>query len=159
MTQFPADIDLLTDMVAFSLNAVDGYLEMTGDGCAWDTPELWIQSEVARKIREKHRLLVWLEPGIEKVLGWLNHGTDIPLTLQGLRTTGFLDIALFEPANVMEQSDFRGIMEIKSGITKGTECDKDADRIRNIGMLSAHFAASSVARSLGKQKRLLKGWH
>ena len=39
---------------------------MTGDGCVWDTPELWIQSEVARSIREKYQTLVWLEPGMIK---------------------------------------------------------------------------------------------
>jgi hypothetical protein len=131
--KFPEDADLLRDVVEFSANAVQDYLEMSGDASVWDTPEQWIQSEVARRIREKRRLLVWLEPGMNKLLEWKILQSEIMASSEDERTTGFLDIVLFDPFGPIKEGDFRAIVELKSVISRGSEFNYDAKRIRFIG--------------------------
>ncbi|SRR6266550_2584574 len=153
LVPFPTDIDLLNDVVEFSLSAVKDFLKMTGDRSVWNTPERWLQSEIARNIWEKHRLLAWLELGVDELLKMLKAEADPPLSLQGERKSGSLDIGLFEPQTPVTDSDFRGIVEIKTRVIRGTEFTDDAARIRDIGGLSSPLCGIVAGMFIGDSNR------
>ncbi len=132
---FPNPNDLLEDVVQFGMAAVKDYREMSGDASIWEIPERWSQTELARQIWKKHGIYIWLELAIPKILGWMNEGQQVPLVLEGERTTGRIDIALFSTAERPEFADFSGIIEIKKVIVNGSECTYDAQRIRAINKL------------------------
>jgi hypothetical protein len=161
---FPADADLLNDVVRFSVEAVQDYLEMSGDASIWQAPERWIQSEVARKLKQRLGIFIWLEPGMDKVLEWVRDPQVLIVpALADARTTGFLDLALFEPHDPVDQSDFRGIVELKTMVNTGSEFNADANRIRYIGShcrsglcgIVAGIYAGDAARLVQQMKRSL----
>jgi hypothetical protein len=54
---------------------------------------------------------------------------ELPFT-ENERTSGFLDIALFEPHDPASEDVFLGIVEVKNVVNIGSEFNSDAGRIR-----------------------------
>ena len=65
LRDFPECNDLLNDVVQFSVEAAQDYLQM-GGATIWQMPERWIQSEIARKMFGRG-LHVWLEARMNDV--------------------------------------------------------------------------------------------
>lgn len=129
LRDFPECNDLLKDVVQFSVEGAQDYLQMGGSHI-WQIPELWMQSEIARKLFAL-RLHVWLEAAMKDVREWIPTLPFLPV--ENERRTGFLDIALFEPHDPVSESDLRGIVEVKAIVTVGSDFNDDASRIRFIG--------------------------
>ena len=58
---FRSSSELLVGIIKIGSEALRDYLDMTGDGEAWDTPEFWLKSEIARKIRDTYGCYIYLE--------------------------------------------------------------------------------------------------
>jgi hypothetical protein len=127
---FPGPNELLDNVVSFGLESVDDYFRMSGDAGPWEVPECWPQAEIARNIRAKYELYIWLELPIAKVLEWMGQDRETPLVLEGARTGGRLDLGLFGATERPNNATFRCAIELKRYILSGSECNSDAERIR-----------------------------
>jgi hypothetical protein len=131
----------LDSVVKFGLESVSDYLRMSGDASGWEVPERWPQTEIARKIRAKYGLYIWLELPIAKVLDWMGQDQEKPLVLEGERTGGRLDIGLFRATERPIDATFRGAIELKRYILSGSECNYDAERI---AAMRQHFEVCGI---------------
>lgn len=120
---------LLEDVSSFGLESVNDYLCMSGDAGGWQVPECWPQTEIARKLRSKYGLYIWLELPVARVLEWESPNPEKPLTLEGERNGGRFDIGLFSATQKPNEATFLGVIEVKRHIIDGSECDYDAQRI------------------------------
>jgi hypothetical protein len=102
---------------------------MTGDGQAWDTPEFWLKSEIARKIREIYGCYIYLEHRVRDLVKYADAGE-----LQGPRQSGRVDIVLYEKTPVARNASVTALIEVKK-ITNPWSFNEDVARLINIGRL------------------------
>ncbi len=84
--------DALTAVLLCGVSAIEEYLEMTGDGVVWDTPEFWLKAQTARHLRKEYGWYIYLERRISDFVADANSGGEAEGRLEGDRQTGRIDL-------------------------------------------------------------------
>jgi hypothetical protein len=87
----------------------------------------------------------------DKVHEWINVQSKAVVSPEIYRTTGFVDIALF----ARDPVDFRAVVEVKTGVVKGSEFYWDAQRIRYIRQLCPDVSGIVVGIYLNDPAKLI----
>ena len=66
--------DFLTAVLLSGASAIEEYLEMTGDGQVWDTPEFWLKAQIARHLRKEYGFYIYLERRVSHLVSDANSG-------------------------------------------------------------------------------------
>jgi hypothetical protein len=119
---------LLDRIVAAASRAVADYLDMTGDAGAWPTPEFWLQAEIARSLKDTKDFYIIFEETLSNIAARANSKRKNPLTWQGARQTGRVDIALYE---CTEDAKINAVIEVKK-LVIASSFDEDLHRIVDI---------------------------
>jgi hypothetical protein len=132
--------DLLDEIIAIGHHAITDYLDMTGDASAWDAPEFWLKSEIARKIYKKCQCYVYLEHRVRDLVKYADAGQ-----LKGPRQTGRVDIVLYQKTSIASDASVMALIEIKK-ITNSWSFNEDADRLLDLGRLwpTAHLIVAGA---------------
>jgi hypothetical protein len=139
-----AAASLLSEIVQAGATAITDYLEMSGDAMTWDVPEFWLKAEVARSLQVKNQYYIFLERRVSDILSDAQSGSEVPLSLQGERQTGRVDIALYERTPNPVDAGLVSVIEVKK--MGNIWCfNSDALRIRDIAQLWSDHICGIIA--------------
>lgn len=116
--------------------SVENYVSMSGMG-PWDTPESWIQNEIAQKLKD--RFYIMLEIRTPYLLE--THAARVgQARLDPDVRSGRIDLALFGKAKSASEAPLVMLIEVKKYARRGV-CSDDVIRLRG---LSSHFGLKSA---------------
>jgi hypothetical protein len=105
--------DFLTAVLLSGASAIEEYLEMTGDGQVWDTPEFWLKAQIARHLRKECGFYIYLERRVSDLVSDANSGELEKRALEGVRQTGRIDLVVYEGTQDPSQASIIGVVEVK----------------------------------------------
>jgi len=118
--------ELLDAVLSVGNEAIARYLEIAGDAHVWDTPEFWLQSEIANALAKAH--FVRLEHRVSDTLHYASDGVSDSPEREVERQTGRVDIALYEKVPNPNDASLNAIIEVKK-IVNDWCLNADAARI------------------------------